>query len=349
MKSPRNSPPWDDALENERRSLLSRLVAGFAHELNNPLSVLMGQASLLRRAMAEGPLAARADRIAEAGERCARIVRSLVSLADPPGAPALVDLDRVVRETLELLAHGLRSRSIDVRFEPAAPLPALAEPRSLRELVAHLVLCAEEALEEAPAPRILVVKTGFAAEGGRLELRVSLSGGLGWETAETEPRRVALTRALAEALNGALEAGPEGGRTHTMAVRIPAGGPLPAPAPPSARKRRILVLAGSDEFARSLEDVLSEGGHRVVSRAGVHLEGAIPEDGFDVLVADGDVSGLDLVSWVSSGDAARRLVVLAGAALPERISTLLHSAGVKVLRKPIHPSELLDVISRLSP
>ena len=60
---------------------MGQLLAGVAHELNNPLSVLTGQALLLQEALGDGPLGERADKIAKAAERSARIVRNFLALA----------------------------------------------------------------------------------------------------------------------------------------------------------------------------------------------------------------------------------------------------------------------------
>lgn len=66
---------------------MGELLAGVAHELNNPLSVLVGHAAILRESLPAGPVAGRREKIARAAERCSRriVQRVLRSLA--PGAP----------------------------------------------------------------------------------------------------------------------------------------------------------------------------------------------------------------------------------------------------------------------
>ena len=62
------------------------------------------------------------------------------------------------------------------------------------------------------------------------------------------------------------------------------------------------------------------------------------------VVLDADQTGLDVVSWV--GEDPKGLVVLAGEALPAHIGSLLHKAGVEVVRKPVDPEELLAAVGR---
>ena len=67
--------------QSEKLSALGELLAGVSHELNNPLSVLVGQALLLKDDARDDKIALRAEKIEKAADRCARIVRTFLAMA----------------------------------------------------------------------------------------------------------------------------------------------------------------------------------------------------------------------------------------------------------------------------
>ncbi len=156
--------------QSEKLSAMGSLLAGVAHELNNPLSVVMGRASLLEDKL-EGD-AARDDarRVRLAAERCGRIVRTFLNMARqrPPQRRA-VQLAGVVLAAADMLAYTLRGHAIAVDMALAEALPDVqADPDQLGQVVLNLMVNAQQALLARPLE---------AGQQG-LPLRIRLSSGL---------------------------------------------------------------------------------------------------------------------------------------------------------------------------
>lgn len=165
----------DASLQAERMLVLADLVPGLVHELNSPLSVLLGQAQVLHERLAGGPEATGAARLARAAERCAQVARQFAVLArDASPERTVVALNPVVEETLALFAFPLRAAMVTLERDLGADTPSLlADPHELRVLVASVVRSALRTARERPGERVIRVRTSQHPERGAAVLEVS--------------------------------------------------------------------------------------------------------------------------------------------------------------------------------
>jgi PAS domain S-box-containing protein len=138
-------------IQSERLAAMGQMIGGFAHELNNPLTSIMGVAELLQDGEKEEARRKHLVMLQQQGRRAADIVQNLMYFSRPP-APGKgpINLNELVQRTLHLHAYSLRKSNIAVDFLPEPSLPTVTgDSHQLMQVFLNLILNAEQAMREA--------------------------------------------------------------------------------------------------------------------------------------------------------------------------------------------------------
>jgi PAS domain S-box-containing protein len=243
----------EQLIHSERLSAVGQLVAGVAHEINNPLQSIAGFTELMINAgVGRSNAEARRDleQIRSDAHRAAKIVRHLLAFVRRSTLErSVAELNEIVRTTVALRAYELRSTGIELRQEYASDLPLLVVNREeIQQVVLNLLLNAEYAVRSLGLGGVIGVRTGALDSVAFVEVTddgpgiPSASAGRVFEpffttkpVGEGTGLGLSVSLGIAQAHGGALELMPsERGARFRLALPAAQGVPVDLDAVPAA-------------------------------------------------------------------------------------------------------------------
>jgi CheY-like chemotaxis protein len=142
------------------------MIAGVAHELNNPLTAILGVTELMRDQSEDEKSRRQLDLAHRQARRAAHIVESLLVFSRPSTPRnTLLHLSDVLQRTLSLHEHSLRSNNVTVDFVARPDLPtALGDSNQLTQVFLNLIVNAEQAIREVRNQGTLRIRLGAVGE-----------------------------------------------------------------------------------------------------------------------------------------------------------------------------------------
>jgi PAS domain S-box-containing protein len=149
-------------VESERLAAMGAMIGGVAHELNNPLTSILGVSELLQDTEGNETTRKHLMMLQQQARRAAEIVQNLTYFSRPPApGKSRINLVEVVERTLNLHAYSLRKNNITVDLLKEAGVPyALGDPHQLMQVFLNLIVNAEQAIREARDRGVLRIRFG---------------------------------------------------------------------------------------------------------------------------------------------------------------------------------------------
>ena len=358
---------------SEKMSSLGRMISGVTHELNNPLTSIMGYAQLLRTAMPEGKVARRAEMLESEARRCQRIVRNLLSFARKRETQfSAVSLNEIVEAVVSLMRYQLRVESVELDVELSKDLPALhGDAHQLQQVFVNLLTNAQQAIREAEPSGRITIRTDGTADEAYVDV---IDSGPGvpeaararifdpFFTTKEEGKGTGLGLSLVYGIlhehHGSIELRPSEGGAH-FRVSLPIGKAASrqadaedeATAPPQ-RSGRLLVVDDEEPIGKMICESLEESGHQTAYVAnGREALALLQNESFDLVIADlrmPDLGGESLHAALCDLDAklAETMLLTTGDTAGDAADEVARRTGCRVLTKPFDVDALNDAVLR---
>lgn len=361
--------------QSEKLAAMGQMIAGVAHELNNPLTAILGVTDLLReRAKEDGPRR-QLELAHQQARRAAEIVQNLLAFARPP-APrkGTILLNDLVRRTLHLQEHALKADRVAVEFVPGTDLaPVIGDLHQLMQVFVNLIVNAIQAIREVRDHGTLRVRSG--QHGGRVWMSFQDDGpGI---KPDTLPRifdpffttkrpgkgtglGLSICLAILKEHGGSIDAQapPMGGAIFT--VYLPAAQPSPPVAKPDPAAlgktmagHSVLVVEDEESIRELVKDGLADYGLEVHSAArGEEAVRMARERAYHVVVCDLKMPGMsgeevyELIGKRADGS-AQPFVFITGDSAEEETAAFLARVGAPTVEKPFKVSDLAVALKAL--
>ncbi len=368
----------EQLLQSEKMSAIGQLIAGVAHELNNPLTAILGYAQLLESEKLESKAKEYVSKIFKQGQRTHRVVQNLLSFArQRKPEKQQFDVVKVLEEALLLRDYDIKVGNIKLEREIEPDVPAVfGDPHQLEQVFLNIInngidAMAEEDREEEDQKKEhgFVVRVFSREDNVIIEFQDSGPG-------IKEPSRIfepfyttksvgkgtglglSICYGIMKEHGGEIAARNVESGGALIEIKLPSAGrpAVAAPAKTDAPKRefalkgRILLVEDEESVLEFERDVLAGAGAQVTTATTLEkMKSALSEETFDACILNGKMPGAGTVEetqrWIVEGWpslSGHFLLTFASLAEPE-VRKFLEQNQIPFLVKPF---EIGDLIAR---
>ncbi|PWU19151.1 MAG: hypothetical protein C5B50_07240 [Verrucomicrobia bacterium] len=367
-------------VQSEKLSGIGEFVAGVAHELNNPLTAVMGFSEILAKGEATSEQRRCLDMIHKSALRCQRIVQSLLSFARRHAPERkLSSVNALVEATIEFLQYQLRTSNIEVvaKLDPSLPKTML-DPHQIQQVFLNIINNGRQAIEGHRPKGRITVTTERAAQNIRVRIQddgpgiakenlsklfdpffttkeIGKGTGLG----------LSLCYGIVQEHGGSINVQSALGEGATFIIELPvvAGeetiGSTPASptVPDQAEPReglgkKVLVIDDEEAIGEMMRSALTERGYHVdVARDGESALRRLNQTSYDVALCDWKMPGMNggqVYERIRASHPAlsERMIFITGDVISERIRAFSQEHGKVCLSKPFSLADFRAAVSK---
>jgi PAS domain S-box-containing protein len=368
----------EQLLQSEKMSAVGQLIAGVAHELNNPLTAILGYAQLLESEKLEARAMDYANKVFKQAQRTHRVVQNLLSFArQRKPEKHEFDVIKILEEALLLRDYDMKVSNIKLEREIQSDVPAVSgDPHQVEQVFLNIINNALDAMMDESVPesaeRKLLVRVRASDDLVIIEFQDSGPG-------LQEPNRIfepfyttksvgkgtglglSICYGIVKEHGGEIGARNVAGGGAIIEVRFPSAGHAAEPQPaPSAQKREsalhgtILLVEDEEAVLEFERDVLAGAGAQVTTLTGFEAaKSAIESQSFDALIINGKMPGAGGVqqthAWITEKRPAlsKHLLFTFSSLAEAEVRTFLEQNHVPFLVKPFEVGDLIANARRL--
>ena len=362
-------------MQSEKLAAIGQMVSGVAHELNNPLTAILGVSDLLQERTTDDASRRQVQLIHKQARKAAELVQGLLMFSRPSRHQSQrFRIAELVARAVDLRKAELNARHIMVDVDSAAELPTIeVDPQHMTQVLVNLLSNAEQAIASVSdhgritihikalddKQEILIDDSG---PGVRPEIRSKIfdpfftthrtSGGSGLG--------LTICLVIVKEHGGTIEAqaSPEGGARFRILLPAATSATPPAKTPNSPSRDRLkgrsILVVDDEEGIRELVEQGLAGQGAIVHAARTSEEAwkRLLSHPYDAMLCDfnlGNESGTELLEKITSrgGPHVPRFVLMSGELLDASDAAAWGKKGVQVLQKPFQLSELVAVLEAL--
>ncbi|WP_343079969.1 hybrid sensor histidine kinase/response regulator [Ostreiculturibacter nitratireducens] len=366
----------EQIFQAEKMSALGELLAGVAHELNNPLSVVVGHALMMRDETADPETLRRIEKISDAAERCARIVKSFLAMArQQPAKLSAIDLSETLDMAIDALQQGADGLDTPVETDVPEDLPPIhADAHQIAQVLINLVKNADQAIRDSGTGDLIRISARFDKAAQAVDIRVADNGpGIPEkirsrifdplfttkEVGQGTGIGLAFCHRVVTAHSGLIRVEPPTAEGATIFIRLPIAATGTAPQSEAGTTEEgeargsILVVDDEPDVADLIREILTKDGYEVDSAASAREAiGLLRERTYSLVLSDLNMPGMNGREFYETiqrdfPGLARRVGFVTGDTMSPQVRGFLESAGCPFLEKPIAPGELRKLAHKM--